>query len=105
MKAQEKLSVLQQAAALASIRTAKLRHVGLAPVHDGKTSPVVVYPIDPTENLTDVFDDAMEAATDYWPDCTDWNILSSDNIDESDSIPPDFVLMHSPEVTGAFSSH
>ena len=62
MNAQEKLSVLQHAAALASIRMARLRHIGLAPVHDQKSRTVVAVPIDPTENLESQLDYAMEAA-------------------------------------------
>lgn len=104
MNASRLLSSVQKGVALAAIRTAPLRHVGLAPVHDGKDSPITAMPIDPQLNLTDQLDYALDAALGFWPDSSNWCIVNSDNIDKSDSIPPEFVLMHEPETVGEFST-
>ena len=104
MKATRLLSTIQHATALAAIRAAPLRHVALAPVHAAKTSPIAAVPIDTDCNLNDQLDYALDAALSFWPDCSEWSIVNSNKIDTSDSIPPDFCLMHAPEVTGSFST-
>ena len=104
MRATRLLSAVQHATALAAIRNAPLRHVALAPVHEAKTSPITAVPIDPELNLNGQLDYALEAALSFWPDASQWCIVNSDTVDTSDSIPPDFVLMHAPEVAGQFST-
>jgi hypothetical protein len=108
MKASEKLSLLQHATALAAIRSARLRHVGLTPQHDKHTRMVAAVPIDPTlgypDSLSSEMDYALDTALSYWPDCTDWWIVQADESSPSESIPPDFQILHSPEVCGTFKS-
>ena len=105
MKASQILSDLQHATALASIRGASRKHVGLAPKPEPTDRLVAAVPIDPTENPSSELDYALEAAVSYWPDCTDWSILGCDEVSDSNSIPPDFVVMQDPESCGLFSSY
>jgi len=84
MKASRKLYILQHATAIRSVR---LRHIGLAPVHDGKARIVAAVPIDPTAEISEELDYAIDAALSYWPDCTDWSILNCDEVSSSDTSP------------------
>jgi hypothetical protein len=104
MNATRLLSPLQHAAALAAIRTAPLRHVGLAPTHERSNRVVAAVPIDPAANVRTELDYALNAALSYWPDCQQWSIYHCDEVSQGESIPPDFVLLHSPEEAGQFSS-
>jgi hypothetical protein len=105
MKASQLLSDLQHATALASIRGAHLKHVGIMPAHEGK-GRLATAPVDPTsQDMNTTLGYALSSAFSYWPDCSDWWICTSDKISYSDQIPGDLVLMHAPEQCGVFTSN
>jgi hypothetical protein len=96
------LPLTTKALALAAIRSAPLRHIGLMPTHASRRRAAAV-PIDPSGNITAELEYALDAAQSYWPDCADWTIACADFAGSTNELPPDFVELHDWQPCGQFS--
>lgn len=100
-------SQLERTAALAAIRSNVHRHTGIRPTSASarKTADAVAFPIDATANVEDELDYAIANAVDYWPAATEFDVLGCDLVNAADrsQLPPEAVVMRSPDTLGSFS--